>query len=156
MFGKTKRTHGIIPNFTVMTDIAEHTERKPTYFNALCWLSWRKSEGLCECVCLWHAVMTYSHLAGVWVGFNLVKSGNPLAGNSLHKYPEVLAGLVNAWLHFHISWLWCRHALYCSQYVVCPDFFVLWSLKRCSRKYSAEFQMTGIAISDWDVGACAA
>lgn len=27
MFGKTKETHGIILNFAVMTDIAEHTER---------------------------------------------------------------------------------------------------------------------------------
>lgn len=52
MFGKTKETHEIILNFAIMTDIAEHTERKPAYFNALFWLSWRKSEGLCECVCL--------------------------------------------------------------------------------------------------------
>lgn len=63
--GKTKWTHGIILNFATIAYIAEHTQRKPAYCNALCWLSWRKSEGLCECVCLWHAVMTYGHLAGV-------------------------------------------------------------------------------------------
>lgn len=51
-FGKTKWTYGIILNFAIMTDTAEHTERKPAYFNALCWLTWRKSEGPHECVCL--------------------------------------------------------------------------------------------------------
>lgn len=32
VFEKTKWTHGIILNFAVVTDIAEHTERKPAYF----------------------------------------------------------------------------------------------------------------------------
>lgn len=155
MLGKTKWTHGIILNFATITDIAEHIERKPVYFNALCWLSWKKSEGLCVSAShmLWWHTAT---LQVCWVGLNLVKSGNPVAGSSLHKYPKVLAGLVSAWLHFHVSWLWCRHALYCSQHVVCPDFFVLWNSKGCSRKYSAEFQVTGIAISDWGVDACTA
>lgn len=35
-------------------------------------------------------------------------------------------------------------------------FFCIVEFKGCSGKYSAEFQMAGIAISDWAVDACTA
>lgn len=65
-FGKTKWIHGIILDFAMTANIAEHTERKPVLRSLL-------GGNLMDCV--------FTTLQVYRAGFGVVKSGHPVAGS---------------------------------------------------------------------------